>query len=219
MIKTTQYTILLPLIARIKAEQFRVHQVDPLKSKQVYLNTLSVTAVNYYLNNLGWVTNLEASDSWNPLLQTMMNVADLDIPNYGKVECRFVLPNDDWISIPHEARFQRIAYIGVQLNEALTKALLLGFVSQVKSNKIPLSDLISLAQLPSYLSQYKRSAIVDRVTKLTKWLKGSVDNSWQQLEELLSQSSSTLRLLAADFFETSKKLNFRGHYQLETQKK
>ena len=113
-IEATQYKIALPLTARIKAQQFRIHQFDPLKSKQVYLNTLSVIAVNYYLNRLGWTTNLETSDSWNPVLQTMMNVADLDIPNYGKIECRFVLPNDDWITVPHEVKLQRIAYIAVK---------------------------------------------------------------------------------------------------------
>ncbi len=217
-IEATQYTISLPLIARIKAQQFRVHQLAPLKSKQVYLNTLAVTAVNYYLNHLGWTTNLETSDSWNPVLQTMMDVADLDIPNYGKIECRCVLPNDDWITVPHEVRFQRIAYIAVKLNVALTEAQLLGFVPQVNSDKIAFSDLKSLAQLPSYLSQHRRAAIVERPTQLSKWLEGLVENNWQQLEELLSQSPSRLRRLKAEYFGSSMRLNFRSASKLKTQK-
>jgi Protein of unknown function (DUF1822) len=59
-IEAATYKLSLPLIARIKAEQFRAKQANSLKAKQVYLNTLAVIAVNYYLNCLGWATKLES---------------------------------------------------------------------------------------------------------------------------------------------------------------
>ncbi len=201
-IKAATYKISLPLIARIKAEQFRAKQANPLKAKQVYLNTLAVIAVNYYLNRLGWATNLEGSDSWNPWLQMMLDVADLEIPNYGKIECRFVLPDEQWVTLSPDFSCQYLACIIVRLNNSLTEAELLGFITQINSNKLVLSDLKSLTQLPSYLSQHKRSAIVNKPTELSQWLEGLVENSWHQLEEL---------------FSPSVKLNFRSVSNLKPQ--
>ena len=179
----------ISLMTRIKAEQFRRRQSHPHKAKQVYLNTLAVSAVNSYLNSMGWATNLEASDSWNPVLQTMMDVADLDILNYGKLECRVVLPNTDWVIIPPEVWFQRIAYIAVGLDESLTEANLLGFVTQIMEVKLPLNKLQPLSGLTGYLSQQRRGALGKKnPTSLSKWLKGISTPGWQQLEELLPQS-------------------------------
>ena len=138
----------IPLIARVNAEKFRQNQSSSFKAKQVYLNTLAVSTVNLYLNTLGWATNLKNSDSWNPLLQTMMDIADLDIPNYGKIECRSVLPDEHCITVPSEVGFQRIAYVGVEFNTLLTEAKLLGFVPKVNSTKLDFAELRSLAQLP-----------------------------------------------------------------------
>ncbi|MGF1540523.1 MAG: DUF1822 family protein [Pleurocapsa sp.] len=201
-IKVATYKLSLPLIPRIKAEEFRVKHGNPLKAKQVYLNSLAVIAVNYYLNFLGWATNLEGSNSWNFWLQTMMDVADLEIPNYGKIECRFVLSNQNRITLPADISCQRLAYIIVRLNNSLTEAELLGFIPQINSTELALSDLKPITQLPAYLSQYKRSAVINKPTKLSQWLEGLVENSWHQLEEL---------------FSPSMKFNFRNFSPLKTQ--
>ena len=70
------FPTIIPLETRVRAEKFRCYQARSDKGKQVYLNTLAVSAVNRYLHFLGWATNLKASDSHNPVLQTMMDTAD-----------------------------------------------------------------------------------------------------------------------------------------------
>lgn len=202
--------ISLSLTAHTQAEQFSYHQSNPQKAKQIYLNTLAVYAVNNYINYLGWETSLETSDSWNPLLQSLMNIADLDIINCGKIECLFVLPDQHWLEIPAEVSSDRIAYIILQFHESLRQATLLGFVTQVPSHRLALNQLQSLDCLPYYLSQLKQvnhsetlSARSSNVAptkkallsahqptttqpiKLSRWLEGILETDWQPMEELL----------------------------------
>ncbi|BAU64836.1 hypothetical protein STA3757_22120 [Stanieria sp. NIES-3757] len=201
MTDSLKKTIPLSVTAHSYAEQFSRYQSNSQKAKQVYLNTLAVYAVNNYLNYLGWETNLETSDSWNPLLQSLMNIADLDLVNYGKVECLFVLRDQDWVEIPAEVSSDRISYIILQFDQSLRQATFLGFVTEVPSNRLALNQLQSLDCLPDHLSQLKRvnhskklssSNIVPKhqpnttqPIKLGKWLEGRLENGWQPLEELL----------------------------------
>ncbi|GAB4550083.1 MAG: hypothetical protein Tsb0014_44680 [Pleurocapsa sp.] len=176
MTKKTIFKTSISLAAKVKAEKFRRLQNNPNKRKKVYLNTLATSVVNYYLNSLGWTTDLEGSDSWNPILQTMMDVADLRLPNYGKIECRVVLPHEDRVVIPAEVWFHRIAYVVVRLDESLTEAQILGFFRRVKQTEISLEQLESLTSLPGYLNQQKHSAA--KVIHLSRWLEGITELDW-----------------------------------------
>jgi hypothetical protein len=191
--------ITIPLITRLKAEQFCRYQAQKSKAKQVYLNTLAVSVVNSYLNLIGWSTNLEASDSWNPILQTMMDVADLLIPNYGKLECRVVLDDQDTVIIPPEVWSERIGYVIVRLNKFLNQATILGFIRQVQQRELPLTQLEPLTKFPTYLSQQKHFIPVEQPTSISKWFSGILDQGWQQLEEL---------------FPPTVALNFRSSHKL-----
>ena len=179
--------ITIPAKARIKAEQFRRYQSQGSKARQVYFNTLAVFIANFYLNSLGWTTNLESSDSWNPIFQTMMDVADLQIPNYGKLECRVVLNHQYTVTIPPEVWYERIAYLVIRLDESLSKGTLLGFIPEIKQVELPLNQLKSLVQFPAYLSQQKLVAPVQSIN-LSRWLSGALDRGWYKLEELFLPS-------------------------------
>ncbi|WP_171815435.1 DUF1822 family protein [Stanieria cyanosphaera] len=204
MTDSLKIQISLSVTAHTYAKQFSSYQSNSQKTKQVYLNTLAVYAVHNYLNYLGWETSLETSDSWNPLLQSLMNIADLDLVNYGKIECRFVLPNQQWVEIPAEVSSDRSGYIIIQFHESLRQATLLGFVTEVQNNRITLNQLKSIDCLPYHLSQLRRvnhsgtlsklssSTIVakpktetNQPINLGKWLEGRLETGWQPLEELL----------------------------------
>lgn len=202
---TDSFTITLSLTAHEWAKKFSCAQSISRKAKQVYLNTLAVMGVHNYLNCLGWQTSLVSSDSWNPLLQTMMDVADLDLPQYGKLECRYVLSDRDWVEIPAEVSSDRIGYVVLQFHESLRTAKLLGFVSQVDSNRIALTQLQSLESLPYHLTKLKQieqtklssstvgketaflsvpKSIVPQPVQLSKWLKNIFEIDWQPLQNL-----------------------------------
>ncbi|WP_246162737.1 MULTISPECIES: DUF1822 family protein [Brasilonema] len=185
-IESWTFAVPLALSAHSRAEQFRRYQVNPQKAKQVYLNTLAVYAVNFYLQCRGFETDWETSDSCNPGMQMLMDVADLVVKNRGKLECRPVLPNTEVVCIPAEVWSERIGYVAVQLSESLREATLLGFVEKVTSFELPLSQLRSLEELPRHLNQI-RPAI-----NLSKWFENIFEVSWQALDAILDPKATQL---------------------------
>ena len=181
------FTVLLTLSAHSRAKEFGYHQSDPQKAQQVYHNTLAVYAVNYYLQCLEFETNLEASDSYNPVMQTLMDIADLEVKDCGKLECRPVLGDSQVCYFPAEVWSERIGYVAVQLNESLSRATLLGFFEQAQTEELPLSQLRPLEDLSSYLSENK-SVLVH----LKKWLEGVFTDGWLTREAVFSTEASNL---------------------------
>lgn len=133
------------------ADRFRQQQSNPQRAKQVYLNTLAVQAVSSYLEWLGITTDPTAGDSWNPMMQTLADVADLVIPDQGKLECRPVLPQAQVCYVPAEVWSDRLGYVAVQFDPDLTEATLLGVLPQVDALEVPLTALRSLDELFDYL--------------------------------------------------------------------
>ena len=189
------FLVSLTLSSRIKAENFSRNQSSTQKAQQVYKNTLAVLAVNTYLNYSGWVTSLKTSNSWNPIMQSLMDIGDLDLPEYGKVECRLIDSNAKYLVIPPEVREDRIAYIAVELKQSLESAIILGFMPEVTEDTILLSQLRSILELPAYLQNWKQEKELHKllnpsITKLKQWLMGIVEENWQTIDEVFSLSPS-----------------------------
>lgn len=169
------------------AEQFRLNHRNPKKAKQVYLNTLAVSAVKFYLDCMGVETNSSTSSSWNPVIQTLINVADLEIIGLGKIECRPVLSDEKLIHIPPEVWSDRIGYVAVQFDNSLREATLLGFSKTAQSGEIPINQLRSLEEFIFQLNVIPEK--VKQKIHLSQWLINVVDVGWQTVESLLTQQS------------------------------
>ncbi|MEC4812040.1 MAG: DUF1822 family protein [Scytonema sp. PMC 1069.18] len=178
------FTVPLGLEAHTLARRFLRKHTHTQKAKQVYLNTLAVSAVNYYLRCMGIQTSWETSLSWNPIMQTLMDVADLEVVGLGKIECRPVLPQEQVVQIPPEVWSDRIGYVAVQFDESLEEATLLGFVKVAAEENLPISQLRSLEDLLIHLNQFTKK--VKQPTHLSQWFMNVVDSSWQAIESLLS---------------------------------
>ena len=178
-IEAWTFTVPLALEAHSQAEQFRRSQPNPHKAKQVYLNTLAVYAVNSYLQGRGFETDLDKSASYDPVMQMLMDTADLVVKNRGKLECRPVLPESEVVCIPAEVWEERIGYVAVQLHESLREATLLGFVEKVSRSELPLVRLRSLEALPGYLNKIKP------LVNLSQWFEYVFEAGWQAVEALL----------------------------------
>lgn len=163
------------------AQQFAQRQVDPQKAQGVYLNTLAVSAVEFYLRCVGVEPNRSASHSHDPIMQLMLDVADLEIPGKGKLECCPLLPNMSVLSIPPEVWSDRLAYIAVQFLPSLQAATLLGF-APAGSQEIALDQLRSLDDLAAYLDQTQPAATPG--VNLSQWLENLFETGWQSLTML-----------------------------------
>ena len=130
-IENFTFSVPLMLTAHTQAKEFVRHQANQEKAKQVYLNTLAVYAVNFYLECQEFETNVATSYSWDPVMQTLLDVADLDVKNRGKLECRPVVPGSKIVRVPAEVWDDRIGYVAVQFDELLQEATLLGFAEAV----------------------------------------------------------------------------------------
>ena len=176
------------------AEKWSRQQATPEKSQQVLLNTLSVSFVNFYLECMGFETDLEASDSWNPVQQTLMDVADLLIKNFGKLECRPLLENAQVVYVPPEVQSNRIGYVAVQISESLQSAKLLGFVKEVSIDNLPINQLQPLENLLKHLedlevqkAKYKSQNLVSssqNLVDLKRWFENIFESGWSTIESI-----------------------------------
>lgn len=195
---SSTFTVALSLEAHSKAKQFCDRASNPQKAKQLYLNTLAVYAVDFYLQCLGFKPELEKSDSWNPVMQTLMNVADLQVENLGKLECRAVLPDSQICQVPPEVWEDRIGYVAVQLNESLREATLLGFTKEVTMQELPISILKSLKDLREHIRELKSLAVADdapavkKQAHLSQWLHNVFEAGWETVEALFESPQTEL---------------------------
>lgn len=183
-------TFTLPLGSKAHdlAKQFWRQQSYRQQAKQVYLNILAVYAVNYYLHCMGIKTDWEASFSWNPAMQTLADVADLEISNVGKLECRPVLPQASVVAIPPEVWSNRIGYVAVQFDESLKMATLLGFSETAGTGEVPINGLRSLEDLLAHLTAKTSQSKI----QLSRWLENIFEIGWHSIETILGSEQQNL---------------------------
>jgi len=193
--KSLTFAVPLSFEAHSIARQFHRLQSNRQKAKQIYLNTLAVYAVDFYLQCLGVETDVEHSDSRNPLYLKFMNVADLCVKSLGRLECLPVLAGTTVCHVPPEVTSERIGYIVVEINRSLKQATLLGFTSTAET-ELPLNQLRSLAELPEYLNQIQQAAKSTSngkiLVNLSQWFDNIFETGWQRIEALLSTKATDL---------------------------
>ena len=196
---TPRLKVPLGSVAHQKATSFAVQQITPQKGKRTYLNTLAVYAVHSYLKWLQIETDLSSGDSWNLARGCLFDVADLVIPNIGKLECRPVLPGQTTISLPIEATIDRIGYIAVQFDEDLNEVQLVGFIQAEdigEREEIPITDFQSIDTLLDYLRnrivQSQAPPLPTSITvNLSQWFSNIFENDWQSASTLFATASQS----------------------------
>lgn len=164
------------------AEQFAAEQATIEKGKQVYLNTLAVVAVQTYLKWLDIKTAIQKSDCWQQSLRAIFNVADLVLPNIGKLECRPILPGEKELFLPPEVTDNRVGYLAVQFEEDLNQVQLLGFVSARNIDQF--QESIPLTQIQSLDSLIDEIDWCQKWINVRQWFEGIFQTEWQPLELL-----------------------------------
>ena len=168
------------------AHDFAAEQATKQKAEQVLYNTLAVLTVQSYLEMLGIATDLLKSDSWNPIMRTCDNVADLNILNLGKLECRPVKNSDTSCYIPREVWDLRLGYMVVEIDRSLKKGTLLGFVPKVATEELAIADLKPVEALIDRLHELKKSTAGSSTVNLEQWLDKIFTTGWLTVESLLN---------------------------------
>ncbi len=188
----SQPAIPLPAAAHRRAESYSATQANPQRSKQRYLDSLAIYAVDFYMDCLGLEPDWTASDSHDPLFLQLSPVADLVIPSLGRLECCALLPDQQRIEVSPDAWGDRIAYMVVQLESSLNEAKLLGFVREVaaEQGEILVSALQPMTEFPHYLSSlgFPGSTNPSPWIQLETWFKHHFTSGWQALENHLDNA-------------------------------
>jgi hypothetical protein len=178
------FTMPITFKQRQIAEQFQVQHSQPDRQLQIYRNILAVLAVNYYCQCLEIPTDLGNSESWNPIIQSLADIADLLLPGIGQLECRPVEWDATVVEISPEVWGNRIAYVIIALNSAYTEAKLLGFLPATATGKVSLSQLQPLEDLPDILV----SPTAEAITQLSQWLQHQFEEGWQAIDAFIKDT-------------------------------
>ena len=180
-----QKSLEIPITRRASAtaEQFALGQPHAKEQEKICLNTLAVWAVRDYLELMNVETELNDSDSWNPVVRLCEDVADLMVKGLGKLECRPLLPdtNNKVCLLPPEVCSDRIGYIVVEVDREQKKATLLGFSSKPENGQLRLNKLQSLVDLLKHLDSLNQSQV-----QLSQWLDNIIPPVWQEIETVFS---------------------------------
>ncbi len=212
--------ITLPITAEFRQIADKFAQQCPFteKASQIRLNTLAVCAVNAYLQLMGIATRVEESDSWNPMMQIMANVADLKVPNVGVLSCRALTATDETCHIPPEDWHNRAGYVAVVIDEVTHQATLLGFTptllpAELEAEWILLDRFASIEtlidqvhSLQANVADSPSSAIASAldsakaaVTQLGLWTQGAIENSWQAMDALINPTEMSVAFRTNEF--------------------
>jgi Protein of unknown function (DUF1822) len=192
--ESTRLTLPLTSQAIEIARQFAQEQSTPAQQERVRLNTLAICTVNSYLEMMGFETNLQGGDSWNSIARMCADVADLDVTNIGKLECRPIVAGATECAIPAEVWIDRIGYMFVEIDLADREATIRGFVHQAQAI-IALEELQSPEEFIDRLHHLMAAPVV----KLHEWmdgLEGAIAAGWRfldRLESLLATSEYAFR--------------------------
>lgn len=179
-----KFSVTLTQDAYQSAETLSRQQHEPDKARQVYLNTLAVRAVNFYLQCMDVETDLEASDRSNPALRTLMDVSDLIVKDWGKLECRAVLPGDRICRVPPESWQDRVGYVVVEINQNINQAQLLGFARTAANGVLEISQLDSLERLIDQLPEEKPTE--SNEANLPAWFRETFEVGWRSVRDVVS---------------------------------
>jgi hypothetical protein len=178
---------------RAVAHNFAAQQTSEQKAEQVLYNTLAVLTVKNYLEMLGIATNLSSSDSWNPIMRTCDNVADLNISSLGKLECRPLKNSDTSCYIPMEVWDLRLGYTIVRIDDSLKRATLMGFVVQVVTEELTIANLKPIEELIDRLHDIRALTINSNSPSidLQQWFNNVFTAGWSTVESLLNPEQLT----------------------------
>lgn len=188
------------------------HQDNLSKAKQIYLNSLAIYSVHRYCQWHQIPTNLEAGHSWDILERGNRNVADLVLPNIGKLECRPIPMGNEFINnknlykIPSQLLDEeRVAYVMVGFDERLDYGHLLGFKAFMPNGQlqteIKLDKLSDMEDFFSFLRRIELEFNLDKPIDVNALQNGQLPDSviqsgWlkpRPLSKIYSPSSGAYR--------------------------
>jgi hypothetical protein len=182
MVNSLTLTIDLPKHILDRMSSFQAEAgASIFDDRQVQLNSLALYAANWYLQCLQFNPRHDERTDW--WVQYLSKSALLEIPGIGKLECVPVVGHNETVTLSPDLADDRIGYLFVKLNESLTSAEILGFMSKYNET-VRLERLLSTARLIDRLCDLEAQTQLTPVASFSDWFAGIVDRVWQEIEIL-----------------------------------
>ncbi len=158
MMNTELFGQLIPIPENIRQGGAKLKTVNPATESRA----LAVWVVQRYLQRFDYDSDYQSSSVWNPVLQVLTELADLEIfaeeRSLGMVECIPIATDADILEIPEQAVMgEYIAYIAVEINPEHTWGNVVGFTPALETKYPELSishdDLLPAHQLVDLLQK------------------------------------------------------------------
>jgi sugar/nucleoside kinase (ribokinase family) len=130
---------------------------NALKSRWMYFSTMlgkslkTVYKLAEIAEKRGIKTDLNASDSWNTVVQSLLSVVDLVIINKGKINCQWLREGEDYLELTEEKN-QTLGTVVVEISELMDEATIIGFFEEQIKGKIKKEFADSIFKLIKRLS-------------------------------------------------------------------
>ncbi|MEC4853076.1 MAG: DUF1822 family protein, partial [Jaaginema sp. PMC 1079.18] len=187
---TSDLTLPITEAIRQTAHQFATEQTNGQKAFTIYINTIATRLIQNYLTYLDIASYFCKSDLAQPKLRTILNPADLQIANFGQVECRVLLENQTEIKIPATARNNRQGCFVLQLNESLQTAALLGYYPAVNNSLPAQININQLQSIETFITAWE--AVQPPQTCLAHWLNHCFTETWQAFTTFMTPQRRVL---------------------------
>jgi hypothetical protein len=199
-----EFSLPIPIPQTIReslTQQIMPYSGLPLDKRTRFLHTLlSTWAVRFYLQTLCQIDTIDRNaDRVNPIFALVEDNADLELPEFGCLECRPVAPGDHTCPVPEIAWHDRIGYVIVQIEPDLREAIILGFTPSANNGTIQLSDLQAPEVLLEHLERLKTADIPinENIQNLKAWFnrqfEGAIDQGWETVEAIRQQIQQGLQ--------------------------
>lgn len=183
------FTVPLSDSNRQLADRFRCLHPEAQKANQIYRQLLALLSVEFYCNCMGIPNQLEHSDSWNFIQQTLSDSAALPLTNIGVLECCLVRDAEPIVEGSAEAFENRFGYIAVSFSPSYDEAYLVGFRKHLSTEHTPLSEWDSLEM---FLDAIETATRTPPHVQLQGWLQHQFEPGWKLVSQAIESSETAV---------------------------
>lgn len=190
--------------ARSFANKFAVQYTDK-KREQVYHSALAIYVVNCFLEFLDIQIDTNQGDVWNYFTQAVEGVAEVILPDIGRLRCCPILSNENIVKLnPGLELDDLLGCIVVKFDKDLKQAEISGFIpckgilpKSIAIEKLkPIDEFIDfITRKEAELINKNRSAVQKSNSEeklfsvnLSQWFKGILENNWQDDVDIFSNA-------------------------------
>jgi hypothetical protein len=197
-LEPTTFELPITFLDRRRAEEL-ILDCDEAQADQMRLNALATLVASQYCQYIGLVPDLGRSTLWNTTdfarfnltsLTDRNDIADLTLEDGRCLECRPYGEGDSAVFVPRSTWGKRSGFLAIKISEDLTWAKIVGFLTIVDREFIPIdrwSDLNAFFETLLSAPVEQELPLEEGFNRLDDWFSGVMRSGWSTLADIQAQ--------------------------------